>query len=77
MTVTSKSGMLEHITHSSSLTKGRQTSFWEPMHYKVDGPLQALFADFTVCPTEPFKQGHAQAAVVKRIEHAQISTLKK
>ena len=47
------------------------------MHYKVDGPLQALYADFTICPTAPFRQGHAQAAVVKRIENSQIATLKK
>jgi len=47
------------------------------MYHKVDGPLQALFADFTICPTAPFRQGHAQAAVVKRIENSQIATLKK
>jgi hypothetical protein len=47
------------------------------MHYKVDGPLQALFADFTVCTKAPFTQGHAQEAVVTRIENAQIATLKK
>ena len=49
----------------------------ETMHYKVDGPLQALFADFTICPTAPFKQGHAQAAIVKRIENSRIATIKR
>ena len=49
----------------------------ETMHYKVDGPLQALFADFTICPTAPFLQGHAQATIVRRIENPRITTLKR
>jgi hypothetical protein len=49
----------------------------ETMHYNVNGPLQGLFADFTICPTSPFRQGHAQAAIVKHIENARVATLKK
>jgi len=29
----------------------------------------ALFADMTVCPTEPYKKGWAQPVVVKRVTH--------
>ncbi len=29
----------------------------------------ALFADFTICPAEPFKQGAAQPVFVKNIQH--------
>ena len=29
----------------------------------------ALFADMTVCPTEPYKKGWAQPAIVKGITH--------
>jgi hypothetical protein len=29
----------------------------------------ALFADFTVCPTERYKPGAAQPVIVKKVEH--------
>lgn len=29
----------------------------------------ALFADFTVCPTKPFKKGSAQPVLVKKVAH--------
>ena len=29
----------------------------------------ALFADMTVCPTEPYKKGWAQPVVVKKVSH--------
>jgi hypothetical protein len=32
----------------------------------------ALFADFTVCPTEKFKPGSAQAVIVKRVQHPRV-----
>jgi hypothetical protein len=32
----------------------------------------ALFADMTVCPTEPYKKGWAQPAVVKRVTHSYV-----
>jgi len=32
-----------------------------------------LFADFTVCPIEPFRQGAAQSASVKSIHHARVT----
>ena len=32
----------------------------------------ALFADFTLCPTKPFKAGAAQPAIVKNIEHPRV-----
>jgi len=31
-----------------------------------------LFADFTVCPTEPYKAGAAQPAIVKRVQHPRV-----
>lgn len=34
----------------------------------------ALFADFTICPTEPFQNGAAQSVVVKRVEHPIVFT---
>jgi hypothetical protein len=49
----------------------------ETMHYNVDGPLQGLYGDFTICPTKPPKEGHAQAAIVKRVENPRVVTLKK
>jgi len=49
----------------------------ETMHYNADGPLQGLYGDFTICPTKPFKEGHAQAAIVKQIENHCVVTLKK
>lgn len=32
----------------------------------------ALFADMTVCPTEPYKKGWAQPVVVKKITHSYV-----
>jgi hypothetical protein len=32
----------------------------------------ALFADFTICPTEPYKQGAAQPAIVKSVQHPRV-----
>lgn len=32
----------------------------------------ALFADFTVCPKEPYKQGAAQPVTVKKVEHPRV-----
>ena len=32
----------------------------------------ALFADFTICPTEPYKRGEAQAVIVKKVEHRRV-----
>ena len=49
----------------------------ETMHFSVDGPLQGLYGDFTICSTQPHKRGHAQAATVKRIENARVVTLKR
>ena len=41
------------------------------LHYpKSDN--QALFADFTICPTERYKQGASQPAAVKRIRNAHV-----
>jgi hypothetical protein len=31
-----------------------------------------LFADFTICPTEPYKQGAAQPAIVKKVVHIRV-----
>jgi hypothetical protein len=37
-----------------------------------DSDHQALFADFTVCPTERFKQGFSQPTIVKMIRNARV-----
>ena len=38
-----------------------------------NGAVQpALFADFTVCPTEPFRKGAAQPVIVKKVEHPYV-----
>lgn len=34
----------------------------------------ALFADFTICPTEPYQDGAAQNVIVKRVEHPIVFT---
>jgi hypothetical protein len=45
------------------------------LHYP-ESDHQALFADFTLCPTAKFKQGASQQTIVKRIRHAHIETRK-
>ena len=32
----------------------------------------AVFADFVVCPTEPFRDGAVQQAIIKTIRHAHV-----
>jgi hypothetical protein len=32
----------------------------------------ALFADFTVCPTEPYEPGAAQSVIVKLVRHPRV-----
>jgi hypothetical protein len=64
--------------HTFFVVDGKSTDLiLETMHYKVDGPLKALFGDFTICPTAPFQQGHAQAGIVKRIENPRVVMMKK
>jgi hypothetical protein len=43
----------------------------EYLHYP-ESDTEALFADFTVCPTEQFKQGSSQPVIVKRIRNAKV-----
>jgi hypothetical protein len=38
----------------------------------IENPPTSLYADFTVCPAEKFKQGAAQPARVKNIAHAVV-----
>ena len=33
---------------------------------------QSLFADFTICPTENYREGASQPIIVKRIEHSRV-----
>jgi hypothetical protein len=33
---------------------------------------RALFADFVVCPTRPYREGASQTAIVKRIYHPKV-----
>jgi hypothetical protein len=37
-----------------------------------DPDSHALFADFIVCPTEPFRKGAAQRAIVQLIHHPHV-----
>jgi hypothetical protein len=32
----------------------------------------ALFADFTVCPTERYRRGASQPTIVRKVEHARV-----
>jgi hypothetical protein len=41
------------------------------LHYP-ESDNQALFADFTICPTERYKQGASQPALVKQIRNAHV-----
>jgi hypothetical protein len=43
------------------------------LHYP-ESDHQALFADFTLCPTERYRQGASQPAIVKRIRNAHVVT---
>jgi hypothetical protein len=46
----------------------------EPDKHYVDAPSRVyLFADFLVCPTEPFKEGSVQVAHVKSAMHRHYS----
>ena len=37
-----------------------------------DPDSHALFADFVVCPTEPFRKGAAQKAIIRHIRHPHV-----
>ena len=41
------------------------------LHYP-ESDHQALFADFTVCPTEEYKKGASQPVIVKRIRNPRL-----
>lgn len=41
------------------------------LHYP-ESDNQALFADFTLCPTKKYKQGSSQPTIVKRIRNARV-----
>ena len=38
----------------------------------VSGTQYDLYADFTLCPTKPFKGGSVQPAIVKGIQHKRL-----
>jgi len=44
--------------------------------YIPNGGGKDLFADFTVCPTKPFKKGAAQPAVVQSIRNPRLVTVR-
>ena len=44
----------------------------ERMHFSIDDSDKALFADFTVCPTAPFKRGASQQTRVTQLRNAHI-----
>ena len=41
------------------------------LHYP-ESDNQALFADFTVCPTEKYKKGFSQPVIVKKIRNPRL-----
>jgi len=41
----------------------------------VGDSRQALFADFTLCPTAPYKRGASQATLVSRIRNPRVVTM--
>lgn len=54
-----------HTTHIYFINDDRSA----PMLTDFD---HDLFADFTLCPTEPFVEGSGQGAEIKKIEHAKM-----
>jgi len=38
----------------------------------LSGTAYDLYADFTVCPTAPFKEGQVQPVIVKNIRHMHV-----
>jgi hypothetical protein len=38
----------------------------------LSGTQYDLYADFTICPTEPFKAGSVQRVIVKAIKHPRV-----
>jgi hypothetical protein len=45
----------------------------------VDSYIGAVgpYGDFTICPTQPYKEGHSQEVIVEWIENPRVVTLKK
>ncbi len=43
-----------------------------PYEYDPKDRQKELFADFTICPTEKFKQGASQPTLVTSIRHAHV-----
>jgi hypothetical protein len=40
--------------------------------YRGSDHQDALFEDFTICPTDKYRKGASQAAIIKRIRKAHV-----
>jgi len=46
------------------------------LHYLGNDRQEALFADFTICPTEKFKEGASQPTIVKSIRNPHVIVMR-
>jgi hypothetical protein len=58
--------------HTFFVTDQKSTELIEQYLRYPESDSQALFADFTICPTEEFKRGFSQRTVVKEIRKPRI-----
>jgi hypothetical protein len=59
--------------HTFFVTDEKSTILIEKfIPYEGSDREKALFADFTICPTESFKPGASQLTLVTRIRHAHV-----
>jgi hypothetical protein len=68
---------LWHIgTHHTFYLSSKESYELVCQYFACDSPDRqpALFADFTICPTEPFRKGAQQGAIIKEIEHPIVIT---
>jgi hypothetical protein len=61
-------------THHVFFPADKESSDLICQYFDCESPDRqpALFADFMVCPTKPFRRGAAQPVIVKKIEHPRV-----
>jgi hypothetical protein len=58
--------------HTFFVVDQKSTELIESYLHYPESDKQALFADFTVCPTEEFKKGFSQPVIVKKIRKPKL-----
>jgi hypothetical protein len=58
--------------HTFFVVDQKSTELIESYLHYPESDDQALFADFTVCPTENYKKGFSQPVIVKQIRNPRL-----